>query len=129
MTDKERFEATAREIGHGNTMCWAEPDNLRAANGHSEQCNELTDDIKEALSAAFEDGRKAGAEQERERCGNIVEAEFARILGTQDKDADPLSFNASVNANIRMMACVLPEIAAQIRSEPGSARHEDKHAL
>ena len=57
-TDTERFEATAREIANGYGYLCA--DRMNDAN-----ILQFADIISSALSAAFEDGRKAGAEQER----------------------------------------------------------------
>ncbi len=57
--------------------------------------------------------------EEREACAKIVDAEFERILSKQTP-SDDLSIGASVNANLRMMACVLPDIASAIRSQGDS---------
>lgn len=57
------------------------------------------------------------AEQARdERAAKIVEAECKRVLAQQKPDADPMSFDASVNLNLRMVTVLLPEIAAAIRA-------------
>lgn len=52
----------------------------------------------------------------REECAKIVDDECTRILATQSPDATPTSILDSINQNIRMMAVLLPEIAAAIRA-------------
>lgn len=53
--------------------------------------------------------------EERERCAKMVEAEAERILSKQKPDADPLGMDDTINLNLRMMAAILPELAAKIR--------------
>lgn len=47
--------------------------------------------------------------------------ECERILSKQTPTADPFSITDSVNLNLRMMATILPNLAAAIRaaSDPG----------
>ena len=63
--------------------------------------------------------RALRAEQQRdeayERAAKICDAEFDRIISKQTPTDDPLSMADTVNTNIRMMACILPEVAAAIR--------------
>lgn len=54
----------------------------------------------------------AGAAAMKERCAKVCEAEESRILSRQSgRDYDP------VDTNLRMIACVLPDIAAAIRAQ------------
>lgn len=66
------FKERAREIAHGNTQCYAEPKQLCAANGHSEQCNEIADDIEAALSQAYEEGARAEKARSAQECRQEV---------------------------------------------------------
>lgn len=54
----------------------------------------------------------AGAAAMKERAAKVCEAEESRILSRQSgRDYDP------VDTNLRMIACVLPDIAAAIRAQ------------
>ena len=53
----------------------------------------------------------AGAAEMKERCAKVCEAEESRILSRQSgRDYDP------VDTNLRMIACVIPDIAKTIRA-------------
>ena len=53
----------------------------------------------------------AGAAAMQERCAKVCEAEESRILSRQSgRDYDP------VDTNLRMIACVIPDIAKTIRA-------------
>lgn len=51
-----------------------------------------------------------------EAAAEIIDARCAKILSKQTPSVDPLSFSDSVNLNLRMIACELPEVAAAIRA-------------
>jgi hypothetical protein len=51
-----------------------------------------------------------------EAAARIVDAEYERIMSKQTETDDPLSMTDTVNLNLRMMACVLPDLSAAIRA-------------
>lgn len=51
-----------------------------------------------------------------EACAKIVDDEAERILSKQMPTSDPMSMTDTVNLNLRMMASVLPDLAAAIRA-------------
>jgi hypothetical protein len=57
----------------------------------------------------------AAVAAERERAASLVESFCAEVLSKQSTESG--SFNDSVNINIRLVAVMLPEIAAAIRRE------------
>lgn len=73
---------------------------------------ELFNKITKALAAKDAALRKA-VETEREEAAKIVDAKEKELLSKQYKN--PTDFEQSVNTNIRMVAVILPEIAAAIR--------------
>ena len=51
-----------------------------------------------------------------EEAAKVAEAMEAETLARQYADADDLGFKSSINANIRMMALLLPRAAERIRA-------------
>ena len=64
-----------------------------------------------AIIEASKEAIDAAVAKEREECAKVCEAEEQRILSKQSgRDFD------QVDTNLRMIACVLPDIAAAIRA-------------
>ena len=66
-----------------------------------------------AASPVVQDMIRQAVEAERGACAKVADDECARVLAQQDGNC------AQVDLNIRMIAMLLPEIAAAIRARKG----------
>jgi hypothetical protein len=93
------------------------------AQGRREKAEAKARAVIEAAIASVALVPASAVAAERERCAALIDAECERILSKQTPEADPLSTNEAINSNLRMMAVLLPDLAAAIRalsSEPAS---------
>lgn len=66
-----------------------------------------------AASPVVQDMIRQAVEAEREACAKVADDECARVLAQQDGNC------AQVDLNIRMIAMLLPDLAAAIRARKG----------
>lgn len=88
------------------TSCCQWPSNIGLRHRCPVKAGAYDDAARAALSVAVAEIVEA--------CANVADKECARILGKQtDSKSD---FQEAVNANLRMIAVMLPEVASSIRS-------------